>query len=105
MTFKREKILSPLRENLARPTQVLQILMGPRQVGKTTAIHQLLEEWPDPKVYASADRLTPPDAQWLAQIWRQARTLAGSKPLLVVDEIQKVPRWSEAVKMLHDEDV
>lgn len=105
MTFKRQRILAPLQENLARPTHVLQILVGPRQVGKTTAIHQFLERWPDQKVYATADQLSPPNAQWLAQTWRQARALTGNKPLLVVDEIQKVPLWSEAVKMLHDEDV
>lgn len=103
--FKRQKILKPLRENLERRTHILQILVGPRQVGKTTAIHQLLEEWPDQKIYATADQLTPPDVQWLAQTWRQARTQTGKKPLLVIDEIQKVTRWSDAVKMLHDEDV
>ena len=105
MTFKREKILSPLRKNLARPAHVLQILLGPRQVGKTTAIHKFLEEWSGKSFYATADQLTPPDTQWLAETWRQARKLPGKMPLLVVDEIQKVPRWSEAVKMLHDEDV
>lgn len=105
MTFRRETILSPLLANLSRPVHVLQILVGPRQVGKTTAIHQFLEDWPGPKAYATADQLTPPDAHWLAQAWRQARGLAGDTPLLVIDEIQKVPRWSEAVKMLHDEDV
>lgn len=105
MTFKRKLILAPLHANLARPARVLQILTGPRQVGKTTAIHQFLEEWPEPKLYATADQLTPPDAQWLAQTWRQARKLKGKMPVLVVDEIQKVPRWSEVVKMLHDEDV
>ena len=75
MTFKREKILSPLHENLARPVHVLQILVGPRQVGKTTAIHQFLEAWPASKLYATADQLTPPDTQWLAETWRQARKL------------------------------
>ena len=105
MTFKREKILSPLHENLTRPAHVLQILVGPRQVGKTTAIHQFLEAWPASKLYATADQLTPPDTQWLAETWRQARKLTGKVPLLVIDEIQKVPRWSEAVKMLHDEDI
>ncbi|HAM36874.1 MAG TPA: AAA family ATPase [Elusimicrobia bacterium] len=105
MTFKRQTILSPLQENLARPAHVLQILVGPRQVGKTTAIHQFLENWPEPKVYATADQLTPPNTQWLAETWRQARKQTGGMPLLVIDEIQKVSRWSEAVKMLHDEDV
>ncbi|MCX5797013.1 MAG: ATP-binding protein [Elusimicrobia bacterium] len=79
--------------------------MGPRQVGKTFAIHQFLEEWPESKIYETADRLAPPDSRWLARLWRQARDQAGRMPLLVIDEIQKVPRWSEAVKKLHDEDV
>ncbi|MBI5244160.1 MAG: ATP-binding protein [Elusimicrobia bacterium] len=105
MTIKRQRILSPLQANLARGVHVLQILVGPRQVGKTTAVQQFLQEWPDQKVYITADQLTPPDARWLAESWRCARELPGRMPLLVVDEIQKVPRWSEAVKMLHDEDV
>ena len=105
MTFKRETILSPLYKNLSRPAHILQIIIGPRQVGKTTAIHQFLDEWPDPKLYATADQLTPPDNRWLAETWHRARQLTGKMPLLVVDEIQKVTRWSEAVKMLHDEDV
>ena len=77
MTFKREKILLPLRKNLSRQAHVLQILVGPRQVGKTTAIHKFLEEWPGKSAYATADQLTPPDTQWLAETWRQARALPG----------------------------
>lgn len=105
MTFKREIILSPLRRNLAREVHLIQIAVGPRQVGKTTALRQFLEEWPGSKTYATADQLTPPNEHWLAETWRNARTLPGRAPLLVVDEIQKVPRWSEVVKLLHDEDV
>jgi predicted AAA+ superfamily ATPase len=105
MTFKRDKILKPLQENLSRPVHILQILVGPRQVGKTTAVQQLLESWPDFKLYVTADQLIPPDTEWLAENWRQARTLSGKHPILVIDEVQKVNRWSEAVKMLHDEDV
>lgn len=104
-TFKRQLILSPLQANLSREAHVLQILTGPRQVGKTTALHQFLAEWPEPTLYATADRLSPPDGSWLAETWRRARDLKGRMPLLVVDEIQKVVHWSEAVKMLHDEDV
>ena len=56
MTVKREKILSPLRKNLARPVHVLQILVGPRRVCKTTAIHEFLEERPGQKSYTTADQ-------------------------------------------------
>lgn len=55
--------------------------------------------------YASADLPAAPDPGWIGQQWRLARLLADRGPaLLVLDEVQKVPRWSEAVKMLWDED-
>lgn len=105
MDFKRTIILKPLQEGLSRPVHFLQILVGPRQVGKTTAVQQLLAEWPSPSIYLTGDQLTPPTTGLIAEGWEKARLLKGAKPLLVVDEIQKVPHWSEVVKKLHDEDV
>ncbi len=105
LTFKRHRILDPLQENLSRKVHLLQILVGPRQVGKTTAIEQLLETWPHPTLYATADQLAPPDTGFISENWKQARGLKGEMPLLVIDEVQKIGHWSDAVKMLHDEDV
>ncbi len=79
--------------------------MGPRQVGKTTALEQVLARWPGPHDYASADLPAPPSADWIIARWQAVRSMAGrGSRLLVLDEVQKIPRWSEVVKALFDED-
>lgn len=83
----------------------MQVVTGPRQVGKTTAVQQVLARWQGPSHYATADLPAPPDAQWITSQWQVARTAPGrGTPLLVLDEVQKVSRWSEVVKALVDED-
>ncbi len=85
--------------------QVIQALVGPRQVGKTTLARQLIARLPFPSVYASADAPLPPGPEWVETQWRQAEiraTAAGGPVLLVLDEIQKVSGWSEVVKRLWD---
>lgn len=107
MPFQRQDILKPLRDRLLRGLNLIQVIIGPRQVGKTTAIQQFLAGWSaSPTLYESADLLSPPDVNWIASHWQRARELAQQKGsvLLVLDEIQKVPRWSEAVKKFFDED-
>lgn len=80
---------------------LIQVLVGPRQVGKTTGIRQLLARYPHGSHYANADDLLVTDRSWLLEQWQKARLL-GDGALLVVDEIQKVPNWSEALKALWD---
>ncbi len=84
----------------------IQVLLGPRQVGKTTAIQQVLESIDLPSHYASADQPTLRDAEWLQQQWEAGRLMASGKKVavLAIDEIQKVAHWSEVVKRLWDED-
>lgn len=76
--------------------------MGPRQVGKTTLAHQVADELGGPSRYITADLATLQDISWLQQQWDIARELAKSegKALLIVDEIQKIPHWSDMVKLL-----
>src|SRR5688500_629861 len=61
-----------------------------------------------PVRYASADEPTLRGADWIGQQWEAARLEARepdrSGSLLVLDEIQKIPAWSETVKRLWDED-
>ena len=97
--------LEILTSRLRAPRRFLQVLAGPRQVGKTTLARQAMATFAGQSHYASADLPAAPDANWIEQQWRLARLLAETGPvLLVLDEVQKVPRWSEAVKMLWDED-
>jgi predicted AAA+ superfamily ATPase len=94
-----------LAARLAEPRRFLQILAGPRQVGKTTLARQVAESFGGETHYATADLPATPDPLWIEQQWRLGRMLAAGKPaLLVLDEIQKVPRWSETVKRMWEED-
>ncbi len=87
---------------------VIQVIAGPRQVGKTTLVRQVLDASGLPSHYASADEPALRDRRWIAEEWGIARRLArkGDRAgaLLVLDEVQKVTRWSETVKRLWDED-
>lgn len=84
----------------------IQVILGPRQVGKTTAIHQVLKDISMPSHYAAADLPAPPETAWIARQWELARMkLTGDRPVvLVLDEIQKVAHWSGEVKRLWEED-
>lgn len=94
-----------LAARLAEPRRFLQILAGPRQVGKTTLARQVAESFGGETHYATADLPATPDPLWIEQQWRLGRMLAAGKPaLLVLDEVQKVPRWSETVKRMWEED-
>lgn len=97
-----------LRERLLGPRQFLQVLAGPRQVGKSTLLRQVLGELALPWHSASADAPEAQSSTWIRQQWDLARVLAQAAPkrgaVLAIDEIQKVPRWSDTVKALWDED-
>jgi uncharacterized protein len=96
-----------LARRLQEPRRFLQIVTGPRQVGKTTLVEQVFAETGLPHLIVSADEPTLRDAGWLAAQWEQARLLASRQTagaLFAVDEVQKVSGWSETVKRLWDED-
>lgn len=84
------------------PKGLIQVLTGPRQVGKTTSALSLMD--PSVTIYANADLPTPPTANFVEEHWKKARTIDDPERTLVLDEIQKIPRWSEVVKSLWDED-
>lgn len=105
MSSYRRPHAAELARRLAEPRRHLQVVTGARQVGKTTLVQQVTEDLRRPVRFVSADEPTLRDAAWLRQQWDAARVEAepdGS--VLVVDEVQKVERWSEAVKHLWDED-
>ena len=102
----RRKISTVLQQRLMGPRSFIQVVMGPRQTGKTTAIKQAVKACGLPCRVASADLSRELAGDWIDLEWRQARQLTsnGSRAILVLDEIQKVTGWSETVKALWDED-
>ncbi len=96
-----------LAARLAEPRRFIQVVAGPRQVGKTTLVRQIVDAASVPSVYASGDEPTLRGGEWIAQQWERARVAAlGSAEgaILVLDEVQKLPGWSEAVKRQWDAD-
>jgi predicted AAA+ superfamily ATPase len=90
------------------PRRFLQVLAGPRQVGKTTLARQVMDAVGVPAHFASADDPALREHGWLDTQWEigrlRARNGGRAGGLLVMDEIQKIPAWSESVKRLWDED-
>lgn len=93
--------VAQLEQRLSAGQPLIQVLAGPRQVGKTTGVKQLLARYPYTTHYANADDILTTDRTWLLEQWQKA-LLSGKKTLLVIDEIQKVQNWSETVKSLWD---
>lgn len=95
-----------LAARLAEPRRFLQVVAGPRQVGKSTLVQQVTDQLGLPVRYVSADEPTLRATDWIGQQWDAARLEATGKvgAVLVLDEVQKIPTWSETVKRLWDED-
>lgn len=94
--------IGKLDSNLQNYPQFCQVILGPRQVGKTTSVLHFLErEYSEPYLYVSADAVLSSSYSWLAENWQKARS---SNSTLVIDEIQKVHNWAEGVKTLWDEE-
>lgn len=100
--------LQQLITRIKEPRKFIQVLMGPRQVGKTTIITQLIKEINKAHQFESADAVPASDSFWLTALWQNVRTKIQNEGikefLLIIDEIQKIDNWSEIVKKLWDED-
>lgn len=99
---------APFLRRLTEPRRFIQVLAGPRQVGKTTLARQVAASLRGPTQYASADEPTLQGRAWIEQQWDIARLAASRtskhEAILILDEIQKIQSWSEVVKRLWDED-
>lgn len=97
-----------LKARIQEPRRFMQVLAGPRQVGKSTLVGQVLKEITLPYSVEVADAVDPKDRDWIHRIWEGARAnmmvRGEAERLLVIDEIQKIDNWSEAVKREWDED-
>lgn len=100
--------LSRLKERILEKRNFIQVVYGPRQVGKTTMVGQLVKQLPFESLVATADNVPAADRNWLKNSWNEARfrltKSSNNQFLLVIDEIQKIENWSEAVKKEWDSD-
>ena len=101
-------ILQLITERVYEPRRFIQVLVGPRQIGKTTLIKQLLKKIDIPYYFVTADDLYAADTTWIKREWENARLQVeqnGSKNFLfIIDEVQKVSNWSETIKKEWDVD-
>lgn len=97
-----------IKKRLEEPRRFIQVVMGPRQVGKSTVVKQVLKELDIPYQMFSADNVPATNSVWVANCWEATRSLQKNKGyesiVLVIDEIQKITNWSEAVKKEWDDD-
>lgn len=97
-----------VKSRIEEPRKFIQVILGPRQVGKTTMISQLLSELSVFNLFESADAISATNSAWLVQVWESARLRLkasdATEYLLVIDEIQKIDNWSEIVKQQWDKD-
>lgn len=105
-SFKRP-VFQTILARVGERRRFVEVLAGPRQVGKTTIALQVADAATLPYHYASADEATLRDRGWISAQWEIGRLRASEGKrgaLLILDEVQKVPGWSETIKRLWDED-
>lgn len=105
--FKRVQF-AELNSRLSEPRGKIQVLSGPRQVGKSTLVKQVLQETTIPYMMVSADNVDYTNTAWISEMWDTARARMKiahhTEYLLVIDEVHKINNWSEAVKKEWDQD-
>ena len=93
---------------LQEPRRTIQVVAGPRQVGKTTLVKQVLQQLSTPSRLFNADGVEPDDKDWIAARWEEVRALMHfnqyQEMVLVIDEVHKINNWSEQVKREWDAD-
>lgn len=97
-----------IKKRLEEPRKFIQVVMGARQIGKSTVVKQVLKDLDLPYQFYSADNVPASNTAWISDCWETVRSLKRNNgwesAILVIDEIQKIPDWSEAVKKEWDDD-
>ena len=105
--MERTNYIKQLEKRISEKRKFIQVVAGPRQVGKTTIINQFLKKHNFIYIYDTADAMSDNGRTWLEQLWNNARLkikTGAEEVLLIIDEIQKIENWSEIVKRFWDED-
>ena len=97
-----------ITNRLKERRKFIQVVMGARQTGKSTVVKQVLQDLDMPYQFFSADNVPATSGAWISDCWAAVRSLKESRGwesvVLVIDEIQKIAGWSEAVKKEWDDD-
>ena len=97
-----------IKKRIEEPRKFIQVVMGARQIGKSTVVKQVLKDLDAPYQLFSADNVPTTNSAWISDSWAAVRSLKESKDwesmILVIDEIQKISNWSEVVKKEWDDD-
>lgn len=105
--YKRSQ-LAVLQSRMAEPRRTIHVVMGPRQVGKSTMIDQFVENIKSPYSLFTADGQGKTNLAWISEKWHETRTRMmlynEEEHILIIDEIQKITGWSEIVKKEWDQD-
>ncbi|MEE1271943.1 MAG: ATP-binding protein [Bacteroidales bacterium] len=105
--YKRRQF-NELKSRIEEARNKIQVISGPRQVGKSTLVKQVLKEISIDFTFISADNVEKDNLYWINEVWETARQRMKLKKereyLLVIDEVHKVNNWSEAVKKEWDDD-
>lgn len=97
-----------IRSRLEESRRFIQVVMGARQIGKSTVVKQVLKDIAIPHQLFSADNVPATNNAWISNCWAAVRSLKESNgwesAVLVIDEIQKISNWSEVIKKEWDDD-
>lgn len=97
-----------IKSRLEEQRRFIQVVMGARQIGKSTVVKQVLKDLDAPYQFYSADNVPTTNSAWISNCWAASRSLMESNGwdgiILVIDEIQKISNWSEVVKKEWDDD-
>lgn len=106
--FRRAEFEPLFRRLEHEQRRAIQVVYGPRQVGKSTLMAQIAQESKKIVHMVSADSIPVTDAYWIRRQWDQIRVRLAAESetsaILILDEIQKIPLWSEQVKKEWDAD-
>ena len=105
--YKRQQY-NELLSRLSESRNKIQVIPGPRQVGKSTLVRQVLQETTISNMLVSADGVDKENTGWIGEMWETARARMRfgnhDEYLLAIDEVHKLNNWSEEVKKQWDAD-
>lgn len=83
-----------IKDRIEEPRKFIQVVLGARQIGKSTVVKQVLKDISIPYQLFSADNVPATNSAWITNSWEAVRSLKENngweETVLVIDEIQKI---------------